>query len=131
MIVCLPVSRQPDVRPAPAAAPALGKWLTLWAAACLPVVVPAPARAADLTLERSSGFTIDAVVNGRPLRLRVSPSALGDVLLNPEAARTLGLKSSSRDIAIIGPVKVGGGRSSAVVSIGGVAGKQRIYWYEG
>lgn len=103
----------------------------LKAAACLVAAAPASAGAADLTLDRSSGFTVPAEVKGRSLRLRVSPSALGDILLNPEAARALRLKSASRDMAIIGPVKVPGGRSSVVVRIAGVAEKRRVYWYEG
>lgn len=108
-----------------------GCWAWIAATACSAGLAAAPASAADLVLERSDGFTIPASVNGRELRLRVSPSALGDILLNPEAARAMGFKSSSRDVAVIGPVKVPGGRSSAVVTIAGLAARQRIYWYEG
>jgi hypothetical protein len=108
------------------------KWLTLsGATACASAIAPVPAGAADLTLERSSGFTIPVEVNGRELRLRVSPSALGHILLNPDAARAAGLRRSTGDVAVIGPVKVKGSTRSAVTRIAGLPARRRIYWYEG
>ncbi|HEX9932500.1 MAG TPA: aspartyl protease family protein [Allosphingosinicella sp.] len=53
-----------------------------------------PAEAADLVLDRSSGFVVTAEVNGQTLRLRVDPGANGVIVLNPAAAERAGLRES-------------------------------------
>jgi hypothetical protein len=55
----------------------------------------APARAADLALDRQSGFVVPVEVNGHVLRLRVDPGANGVIVLNPEAAERVGLREAS------------------------------------
>ena len=60
-----------------------------------------PAQAADLVLDRATGFVVTAEVNGQTLRLRVDPGANGVIVLNPEAAERAGLRESpvTREIA--------------------------------
>ncbi|HYJ52665.1 MAG TPA: hypothetical protein VEW04_05790 [Allosphingosinicella sp.] len=51
----------------------------------LAALLVAPAAAADLVLDRDSGFTVPVEINGATLRLRVDPAASGLVILNPDA----------------------------------------------
>lgn len=49
------------------------------------LLAPRAAPAADLVLDRDTGFTIPVEINGATLRLRVDPAASGLVILNPDA----------------------------------------------
>jgi hypothetical protein len=73
----------------------MANWLGRAAAALLAALAAAsPAQAADLVLDRASGFVVTAEVDGRTLRLRVDPGANGVIVLNPAAAERAGLRES-------------------------------------
>lgn len=92
---------------------------------------PAQAPAADLVVDAASNFTIDASVNGQPVRLRVDPETSGYVILNPAAVARLGLRRSMIGSRTrIGPVRLTGSSKVAMVSIGGVAGNRRVVWID-
>jgi hypothetical protein len=90
-----------------------------------------PAAAADLRLDAAAGFAIDATINGAPVRLRVDPAGSEHVILNPAAARRLGLGGSligSR--AQIGPVRLSGSSNAVRLGIGGQAERHRLLWMD-
>jgi hypothetical protein len=94
-------------------------------------LLPAAARAADLVVDAASNFTIDATINGHPVRLRVDPETSGYVVLNPEAVARIGLRRSMLGSRTqIGPVRLTGSSKVAQVSIGGVAGDRRVVWID-
>jgi hypothetical protein len=91
----------------------------------------APAAAADLVLEESAGFMIDAQVNGRPVRLRVATSAPGYIILNPTAAQRVGLRASmTRAQTFVGPVRLRGSTKAADVTIAGTKSQRRLLWWD-
>ncbi|HST35774.1 MAG TPA: hypothetical protein VLK25_04000 [Allosphingosinicella sp.] len=95
------------------------------------LVFAAPARAADLVVDAASNFTIDATINGQPVRLRVDPETSGYIILNQAAVQRLGLRRSMLGSQTrIGPVRLTGGSKVAEVSIGGVTGDRRLVWLE-
>jgi len=97
----------------------------------LALLLPGAARAADLTVDAASNFTIDATINGQPVRLRVDPEVSGYVILNPEAVARLGLRPSLlRSRTQIGPVRLTGSSKVAELSIGGVTGDRRMVWID-
>ena len=109
----------------------------------LAALLAVPAAAADLLLERESGFTIPVEVNGITLRLRVDPAASGLVILNPEAALRARLRPelmSARPgipgqyirpaFARIGPVSLSGRTRSVTASTGGQAFPMRAIWFD-
>ena len=90
-----------------------------------------PAAAADLVVDAASNFTIDATINGQPVRLRVDPETSGYIILNPAAVQRLGLRRSMLGSRTrIGPVRLTGGSKVAEVSIGGVTGDRRVVWID-
>lgn len=99
--------------------------------AWLAFFLPAAAHAADLVVDAASNFTIDATINGQPVRLRVDPETSGYVILNPEAVARIGLRRSMLGSRTqIGPVRLTGSSKVAQVSIGGVSGERRVVWID-
>jgi len=95
------------------------------------VLLPATARAEDLTVDVASNFLIDARINGQPVRLRVDPETSGYVILNPATVERIGLRRSMlRSRTQIGPVRLTGWSKVAEVSIGGVTGDRRVVWID-
>jgi hypothetical protein len=106
----------------------MAKFLCFWLALVLTAM---PAAAADLVVEASSNYAIDATINGQPVRLRVDPETSGYIILNPEAAARLQLhRSMIGSRTRIGPVRLDGSSKVANVSIGGVAGNRRLVWID-
>lgn len=77
------------------------------AAAAFLALLASPAAAADLVLDRASGFIVPVEVNGRTLRLRVDPGANGVIVLNPEAAERAGLRAAPLDRAMARALGIG------------------------
>jgi hypothetical protein len=95
------------------------------------LLLPAAARAADLTVDAASNFTIEAMINGQPVRLRVDPEVSGYVILNPATVERIGLRRSMLGSRTqIGPVRLTGSSKVAEVSIGGVTGDRRVVWID-
>lgn len=100
-------------------------------AALAAFLLPAAARAADLVVEAASNFTIEATINGHPVRLRVDPETSGYVILNPDAVARIGLRRSMLGSRTqIGPVRLTGSSKVAEVAIGGVSGERRVVWID-
>lgn len=100
-------------------------------AAVLLLAFAAPARAADLTLDASSGFTVPVELRGRTVRLRVDLEAPGHPILNPEAAAALGFRGSLFAArATVGPVRIDGRTNSARFAVGGVGRRHRFVWFD-
>ena len=101
-----------------------------WIAALF-LLIAAPVSAADLVVDAASNFTIEATINGQPVRLRVDPEVSGYVILNPEAVARIGLRRSMIGSRTqIGPVRLTGASKVAEVSIGGVTGDRRVVWID-
>jgi len=95
------------------------------------MLLPATARAEDLTVDAASNFLIDATINGQPVRLRVDPETSGYIILNPATVERIGLRRSMlRSRTQIGPVRLTGSSKVAAVSIGGVTGDRRLVWID-
>lgn len=100
-------------------------------AAAIALLIAGPAGAADLTLDAASNFLIDATVNGRPVRLRVDPAGSEHVILNPDAARRLGLRGSLiGSQARIGPVRLRGSSNRVRLAIGAWSEGHRLLWMD-
>jgi hypothetical protein len=90
-----------------------------------------PASATDLNLDEAGGFIIDAQVNGRPVRLRVSTAAPGYIILNPAAAQRLGLRRSMTSAqTFVGPVRLRGSTKAAEVTLAGTKSERRLLWWD-
>ena len=105
--------------------------LALAFATLLALLLPAAARAADLTLDSSSGYTIPVQINGHALRLRVDLSASGYVLLNPDAAARAGLGGSMvRSRTLVGPHVLRGSSNAVRLTIAGTELRERVAWFD-
>jgi hypothetical protein len=70
-------------------------------------------------------------VNGHPVRLRVATSAPGYIILNPAAARRVGLRASMTGAqAFVGPVRLRGSTKAADVTIAGAKSERRLLWWD-
>jgi hypothetical protein len=90
-----------------------------------------PARAADLVLDSSSGYTLPVEINGHRLRLRVDLSASGYILLNPGTASRIGLNGSMvRSEAWVGPHRLRGGSNATRINVAGAELRERVAWFD-
>lgn len=91
---------------------------------------PAAANAEDLTVRAAEGFVVPVVVNGHQIRLRVDPEAPAFVVVNPAAARRIGLRPSflGGAYALVGPVRLDGDTRVATLSHEGRRVRQRFAW---
>ena len=88
-------------------------------------------RAAELTLDGSTRYTIPAEINGQPLRLRVDIAASGYIVLNPDAARRAGLEGSMvRARTLVGPYRLTGGSNAVRIDLAGIQLRERIGWFD-
>ena len=102
-------------------------WLIL--IACLLGWSPAAAR--ELRLERASGYVVSATINDQPVRLRIDPGAPGYIVLNPDAARKIGLKGSLISSSVsIGPTKLEGETNQVSLVVDEMRSKARVVWVE-
>lgn len=85
--------------------------------------------AQELRLDNAAGHVVTVSINGTPVRLRVDPGAPGTIVLNPSAARRIGLKGSliSSSVAI-GPVKLEGETNRVSLAVGDARSKERVIW---
>jgi hypothetical protein len=114
------------------AAMRIGHFLGLLIPLALCLLWPDRAAAADLTVRADEGFTVPMVVNGHQIRLRVDPEAPAYVMLNPGAARRIGLRPTLLGgiYAIVGPVRINGNTKSAMLSHDGRQVRQRFAWLD-
>lgn len=91
---------------------------------------PAAKPARELVLEATGGFVVDALIDGRPLRLRVDPGAPTGILLNRRFANAAGLTGLQRSALKVGPLVFNGWVTDRKVVIAGRPGSYRISWYD-
>jgi hypothetical protein len=107
------------------------------------LLVPSAASAADLLLDRASGFTIPVEIGGATLRLRVDPAAAGLVILNPDAVARAKLTPEMMSgrpgipgqfvrpsYARIGPVGLTGRTRGTTARTDGQAFPIRAIWFD-
>jgi hypothetical protein len=91
----------------------------------------APARAADLTLEKASAYLIPVEINRQQLRLRVDLAASGYIILNPAAARRVGLGGSFvRSQTFVGPHRLVGGSNGTRINVAGTQLRERVAFFD-
>ena len=101
------------------------------AAAAVLMACAAPAAAADLTLDASSGFAIPIELRGHTLRLRVDLETPGHPILNPGAAARVGFRGSLFGArAVIGPVRLRGETNGSKFRIDGIEREHRFVWFD-
>ena len=98
----------------------------LCSANAAPVVMP------ELTLLPDAGGIVQVLINNRPARLRVEFDADSIPVLNPDAAKRLGLKSGLFVGArtSVGPIKLKGKVASASFASAGTSIKRRFVWFD-
>jgi hypothetical protein len=100
-------------------------------AAFCAAALAAPAAAADLTLDASSGFTIPVEIRRQTVNMRVDPDSPGYPVMNPDAAARLGFRGSLFGArAIVGPVRLSGEQNGARFRIGGVQRGYRFGFFD-
>lgn len=103
----------------------------LVAAAAAVFAFAAPAAAADLVLDESSGFVIPIELRGQTLSLRVDLESPGHPILNPGAAARVGFRGSLFGArAQIGPVRLRGRTNKSKFRIAGVEREHRFVWFD-
>ena len=85
---------------------------------------------AVLPLTAQNEYLVEAQVRGRTLRLRVDPSAPGNILINGSVARSLGLEGSINTTFQVGPVQLKGTTRTERITVTGVEGVQPIMWFD-
>lgn len=102
----------------------------------LPAAAPAarPSPVGPLSVSSADGFTVAALIEGQPVRLRVDP-AIGSIVLNPDVAARLGLKPNFLNRIIkpqilVGPERIKGIAGGGSIAIGSWTGKRPIFWFE-
>ncbi len=117
------------------AAAALAWTIVLFASVGAAQAVQTPA---ELTIETQSGQppVLQAEINGHPVRLLLAPDGPRFILLNPDAADRLGLRSNPMlslgvRLDIQGDVTRGRTGRARVRPESGRAFRQRIVWFEG
>jgi hypothetical protein len=121
----------------------LGKAAIALVLAVLATAAASPAGAAELVLDRASGFIVTVVVNGVPLRLRADPAASGLVILNPDSVRRAKIQPEMvhgrpgipglfvrTSYARIGPVSLTGRTGWFNARIGGQPLALRAIWFD-
>jgi hypothetical protein len=88
----------------------------------------------SLTVTNDQNFVLDAMINGQPVRLRVDP-AIGNIILNPEAAARLSIDSNflqrlMKPTMLVGPHQIKGSGGGGSVTIGSWSGKRPLFWFE-
>lgn len=96
--------------------------------ALLMLVAAAPAAAQDLVLQPADGATVEAVINGVPLRLKVEFDLLPGITLNPDAAARAGLARAGGWNERIGPIQLEGSRTEAYLLLAGAVARTDIRW---
>jgi len=81
------------------------------------------------TLEKESGFVIEAQLRGRSIRLLVDPGAPGTIMLNGSVARSLALNGRESTRFSVGPVQLWGITGADTLTVDGVKTYQRIMWF--
>ena len=96
--------------------------------AFLLIVAPAPAAAGDLVLHAAQGATVEAVINGVPLRLKVEFDLLPGITLNSDAAARAGLIRTGGWSERIGPIQLRGHKTQAQLMLAGAPASTEIRW---
>lgn len=87
------------------------------------------AAASELVLEASTRHVLDATINGYRVRLRVDPETPGYIVLNPDTAFRLLLRSPVAPArAVIGPVRLNGYVRGASLGVGNSSADRRVMW---
>ena len=119
------------------------RWMGAIGLALAALLVPRAASAADLVLDRESGFAIPVEINGATLRLRVDPAASGLVILNPDAVARAKLTPEMMSgrpgipgqfirpsYARIGPIGLTGRTRAANARVAGQPLRLQTIWFD-
>jgi len=88
-----------------------------------------PPVASQRVVALEDAMNVAVTINGQPLRLRVDPGI--GVVLNPSAARRIGLRGSMLAAAVrIGPVRLRGDSKVARLRVGTWEGRRRFFWFD-